>query len=342
MRILIIGAGAIGGITGGYLTQAGEDVVLVDRVEDHVSAMQQHGLLIDGIPGELRVPVTAVMPDHLTGTFDIVLIAVKSQHTESALSLIPPHLSDSGFVVSLQNGLGNKPLVAATVGAERTLGAMVRLGGGYRGPGHISHITQGLFVVGELNGQLTPRLEQLRQLLDNVAPTKSTDNLFGWLWAKETYGSLITLLSLVDATFSEVLALPGAEQLAIRAMRECALVARAEGVRLEAFDFLDPNALLGNTSADHARVRQDLNTIRERFGHIKSGIWRDIVVRRIPTEVPFALGEVVRRAELADVPVPLLGQVYQMMIDIEHGERAMSPSNLDQLAASLVSVTPQQ
>jgi 2-dehydropantoate 2-reductase len=334
MHILIVGAGAIGGITGGYLTRDGADVVLVDRVEPHVKAMQQHGLRIDGLPGDVLIPVSAALPSEVQGTFDAVFVAVKSQHTADALPIVGAHLAPDGIAVSLQNGLANKELLAQVAGRERTLGAMVRVGGGYQGPGHVRHLTHGLFTVGELDGRLTPRLERLRALLDRVEPTHSTDNLYGWLWAKEVYGCLVVGTALTELTFAEVLDLPGAEPLMIQAMRECARVARAEGVRLEAFDFLDPNALLQDDPASAARTRTDLQTIRERFGHIRSGPWRDIVVRRIPTEVPWTIGEIVEHARRSQVPTPILARLNEMMAEIERGERPMSPANIAELAAS--------
>jgi ketopantoate reductase len=120
----------------------------------------------------------------------------------------------------------------------------------------------------------------------------------------------------------------------VQAMRECATVARAEGVSLEAFDFLDPNALLGARPEDQARVEQDLKTIRAHFGEIKSGTWRDIAVRHIPTEVPYALGEVVRRGQQAGVPIPILTALFDMLTAIEAGEKPMSRGNLNELAAA--------
>jgi len=333
MRILIIGAGAIGGVTGGYLTHAGADVLLVDRVAAHVTAMRKNGLLIDGAPGELRVPVQAAMPEEVSGIFDIIFLTVKSQHTREALALIPPHLAPDGMVVSLQNGLANKPIIASTIGEDRTVGAMIRLGCGYNGPGHVTHLTRGVIIVGELDGRMTARLEVLRELLAHVAPAESTPNLYGWLWAKETYGCLLGVTATVDATIGEALALPGGETAAIRAMEECVAVAHALGIRLEAFDFLDPNALLADGPRDRARTLRDLATITERFGHTKSGIWRDIVVRRIPTEVAYTHGEVARQGGRVGIPTPVITRTVEMTGAIERGERPMSPGNLRELAA---------
>lgn len=329
----MIGAGAVGGIIGGHLTRLGEDVLLVDRSTEHVRAMQRDGLVIDGPLGGYHIPVNAKTPEELAGEFDLVLLAVKAQHTADALEGIPPHLALNGFAASMQNGLATKEIMAKKIGADRAMGAMVKLGATCAGPGHVIHLTEGLFVVGELDGRFTERLEKLRRLLEKVAPTKSTDNLFGWLWTKQTYLCLLNMTTLVGRTLNELFALPGGRELATRAMRECAMVARAEGVRLEAFDFLDPNALIGDGSAEHARTEQDLAVIGQRFGNAMGDTYRDIAIRKVPSEVPFLSGEVVRRGKRLGVSTPVLEKLVEMIAAIERGEIAMSPDNLHKLPA---------
>src|SRR5215212_6732901 len=124
-RILIVGAGAIGGVVGAALMCAGEDVTLVDADVAHREAMRRQGLSIEGgpgagDPGPHPVAVRALAPDALDGQFDVVFLAVKSQHTATALAPAIPHLAADGCVVSLQNGL-NETLIASLVGRERVL-----------------------------------------------------------------------------------------------------------------------------------------------------------------------------------------------------------------------------
>jgi 2-dehydropantoate 2-reductase len=331
LRILVIGAGAIGGIVGGHLTRLGENVLLVDRSVEHVWAMQRDGLRIDGPLGEYRIRVKSSTPQELAGDFDLVLLAVKAQHTADALELIPPHLAPAGFAVSMQNGLATKGMMAEKISADRAIGAMVRLGGTLAGPGYVTQLNSGFFVVGELDGRMTERLERLRQLLEKVAPTTSSDNLFGWLWAKQTYLCLLNMTTLIGRPLNELLTIPGGKELGTRAMRECAMVARAEGIRLETFDFLDPNALLGDGPSERARTRQDLATIGRRFGNTIGDTYRDIAVRHVPSEVPFLSGEVVRRGKRLGVSTPVLEKLVDLIAAIERGELLMSPDNLRKL-----------
>src|SRR3982751_5434226 len=114
MKSAVWGSGAIGGVVGAGMAAAGEDVLLLDIVSEHVDAMNDTGLLIKSAAGDHRVAVRAAAPDQVTGTFDLIFLAVKSQFTNVALDAIEPHLRPESAVVSLQNGV-NEPHIAARI-----------------------------------------------------------------------------------------------------------------------------------------------------------------------------------------------------------------------------------
>jgi 2-dehydropantoate 2-reductase len=124
MPVTVYGAGAIGGITGAALVEAGHDVLLVDSDAAHVGAMRAQGLTIERDGSATTTPVRAIEPAALGRDLELVLLAVKSQHTPGALRELAPRLASTGFIVSLQNGL-NEDLIAQAVGAERTVGCLV-------------------------------------------------------------------------------------------------------------------------------------------------------------------------------------------------------------------------
>ncbi len=168
MRVTVVGAGAIGGTLGAHLARAGHDVLLVDRVREHVAAIAQGGLTIEGHE-EFRVRVPATTPDDLPRALggrapETVLLAVKAQDTEAALDPIVPLLARDSIVVSMQNGL-NERVIAARAGEARTIGAFVNFGADYLGPGRILYGGTGALYLGELDGRITPRLERLGDAL---------------------------------------------------------------------------------------------------------------------------------------------------------------------------------
>jgi 2-dehydropantoate 2-reductase len=208
---------------------------------------------------------------------------------------------------------------------------MVRFGCGYQGPGQVQHLTEGFLKVGELDGTHTARLDRVSSVLGDALQVDQTDNVLGWLWTKETYGCLLEMTALVDDTITGVLELPGAAELARAAMAECVRVAVASGVRLEEFDFLSPIALLDDSAAGEARRQRDIEAIKRNFGHTKSGVWRDIAVRKIPTEVRYTAGSVIVRGKEVGVATPYLEHIVRMVEELESGRRRMTPSNLDEL-----------
>src|SRR5258705_13270934 len=142
MKSVIWGSGAIGGVVGAAMAAHGGDVLMVDIVPEHVNAMNEHGLRIKSATGEHVVRVRAVLPDQVTGTFDLVFLAVKSQFTNDALDAIMPHLTSKSAVISLQNGV-NEPQIAERIGAQRTVGCLVDFSADYHAPGEIMRARAG-------------------------------------------------------------------------------------------------------------------------------------------------------------------------------------------------------
>src|SRR5215831_20335706 len=181
--ITIYGAGAIGGLTGACLARAGEDVLMVDKVGDHVEAMNRRGLRITGA-ADFTARVRACAPADLAGPLGLTFLAVKSQDTDAALDVLAPLAGPDTVVVSMQNGM-NPPRLAERLGAERVIAAFVSFPADWQGPGHIEHGGAGNVWVGELDGRRTERLEGVRGLLSHVANAHVTDNIAGYLWAKQ-------------------------------------------------------------------------------------------------------------------------------------------------------------
>src|SRR6187549_1876508 len=191
MRMLIWGAGAIGGTLGGYLARAGVEVTLVDTVVEHVDAVTRRGLRITGPIDEFTVRVPAFTPQALSGTWERIVLATKAHHTDIAVRALLPHLSENGCVVSAQNGL-NELAIAEVVGAGRTVGAFVNFGADYLEPGGIHYGGRGAVVVGEIDGPPTPRVTGIRDAWRLFDPRAiATSNIWGYLWGKEAYGAML-------------------------------------------------------------------------------------------------------------------------------------------------------
>ena len=332
MRTLIWGAGAIGGTLGAYLARAGGDVTMVDTAADHVEMIARAGLRITGPIDEFTVHVPAFTPETLAGTWDEIILATKAHHTGIAVRALLPHLGADGSVVSAQNGL-NELEIAAVVGAARTVGAFVNFGADYLEPGVIHYGGHGAVVVGEIDGRITPRATAIRDAWHHFSPRAIvTANIWGFLWGKEAYGAMLFATALTNESIADALALPAYRPMYIALAREILAVAAARSVIPEAFDGFDPAAYLGTAPAGAAEASLDqLVAHNRRSAKSHSGIWRDLAVRKRPTEVDAQLGIVVTLGALAGVPTPLTARVVALIHDVERGARPQSLATLGEM-----------
>jgi 2-dehydropantoate 2-reductase len=335
MKLTIVGAGAIGGVTGAYLIQAGHDVTFVDLVEEHVRTIDERGLTIEGIRGTFTVPARAIHPRDLQGPLDAVIIAVKALHTETAARQMLPYLAADGYVVSLQNGL-NEETIAAVVGADRTIGAHINWAADYLEPGRILHGGTGSFYVGELDGRITPRVRELEATFSAFTETHVTDNIWGYLWSKHSLASITYFTALADADVADVLAGEEHRRTAIATVAESIETASRLGVRLQPFDGFDPELMRPTTAEQWQRAVASIDVMLDsQWRQLKrrSGIWRDLAVRKRKTEVDLRVVDLARRGRAVGVDMTLNEKLADLVHEIEQDKRPQSWANLDELGA---------
>ncbi len=334
--ILIWGAGAIGGTMGAYFVRAGHEVVFVDRALDHVEAINSRGLRLEGPIEEFSVAARAFTPEQLIGTYSTVFLCVKAHHTLEAITALEPHLAAGGFVVSAQNGL-NELEIARVIGESRTIGCFVNFGADYLAPGAIHYAGRGAVVIGELNGQPTPRLEGLCAiLLEFDEGAVQTANIWGYLWGKMAYGAQLFVTALTNESIADALAATENRALFTEVAREVVRVAAARGATPEGFNGFNPRAFFPDASLeDAASSLQEMVAFNRRSAKTHSGIWRDLAVRKRQTEVDAQLGPIVRLGAEANVDTPLIARLIEMIHEIERGERELDWENLSELEKEL-------
>jgi 2-dehydropantoate 2-reductase len=336
MKVTVYGAGAIGGTTGAALARAGHDVLLVDSYLPHVEAINAHGLTIERDGQATTTRVRAVAPADLGRDLPLVLLAVKSHHTAEALEQITPRLAPAGIIVSLQNGLSEE-LIARAIGAERTVGCLVNWAADWIGPGRILHGGHGAFVLGELDGRLTERVRELARLLSAFVETPVTDNIWGYKWGKLIYGALLFGTAIVDAHVYEVVeGSDDVQRVLVGLVGEGLAVADKAGVRVEPFDEFDPawyRAALGGDAVARHRAMSAIAVHYRAHTKTKTGIWRDLAVRKRKTEVDGQLGVLARKGESLGAAMPLTRGLAGIIGDLEEGRRRMDWKNFEPLVA---------
>jgi 2-dehydropantoate 2-reductase len=331
MRYTVFGAGAIGGTVGAHMVRGGESVLFVDKDVDHVRAMQANGLTIRGFSETFTVPVEATTPDALPDTLETVLLSVKAPATEDAVLSFRDRLAPDGCVVSLQNGL-NELVIARQVGEQRTIGAFVNFSADYLEPGLIHFAGRGTFVIGELDGSITPRLHELQRALGHWGNVQLTDNIWGYLWGKQAYGAMLFATALTNDSMAD--AIDQHRQVTVALAREVLSVAAALGVTPLGFDGFEPQAIASNDPSVVNASLDQLIAIRHTDEKTHSGVWRDMAVRKRRTEVDAHFLPIVERAEQfsPDIEVPLLRRMIAMIHEVEDGRRPFSGANLAELA----------
>ena len=334
--ILIWGAGAIGGTLGAYWARAGLDVLLVDQVAEHVEACRTRGLHISGPIEDFTQVVPAATPGEVTGTFDIIVLAVKAQATEAALAQLTPHLSPNGYVLSAQNGL-NELTIAKAVGAERTMGCFVNFGADWHGPGEVLFGNRAAVVVGEIDGLIRERTRAMHERLKLFEPDAVlTDNIWGYLWGKLAYGAMLFATALTNESMSENFADPRRTIVFETLGREVMAVAKARGVTPIGFNGFDPEVFAPGAPADGAR--RSIAALAEFNRHTAkthSGIWRDLAVRKRKTEAGAQLNVVPKLGAELGIPTPALSAEGRLIADIEEGRREQSADTFGELLKAI-------
>lgn len=327
--ILIWGAGAIGGTLGAYWARAGIPVLLVDIVPEHVEACRTTGLSITGPIEEFRQVIPAVTPAELTGTYKRIVLAVKAGATDEAVAALSPHLAPDGYVLSAQNGL-NEIAIAAAVGAERTMGCFVNFGADWHGPGEILYGNKGAVVVGEIDGQITPRaIEMHKLLLGFEQKSILTTNIWGYLWGKLSYGAMLFGTALTGDSMSANFADPDRLVVWLALGQEVAAVAAARGVKTLGFGEFDPMVFApGQPEYPQIETIAWLADYTSKTAKTHSGIWRDLAVRKRKTEVDPQIGIIAALGRETGVPTPAVETLVTLIHDIEDGRRPQSPETL--------------
>jgi 2-dehydropantoate 2-reductase len=233
MRILVVGAGAVGGYFGARLAQANRDVTFLVRLR-RMEEIAAKGLQILSPHGDLTVHPKTVTADRMTGAYDLILLGVKSYALAAAMSDFASAVGPETMIFPALNGMRHIDLLIARFARHNVLGGVCRVAAEVDGEGRIRQLTgfQSL-IYGELDGRRSPRMERLHATLSGAGfETQISDRIMHDMWQKwvqlATLGAITCLLR---GSIGEVAAAPGGADVSVSLLRECASVAEASGYR---------------------------------------------------------------------------------------------------------------
>lgn len=334
-KIAVLGTGAQGAGIGADLINAGLDVTFIEQWPAHVDAMRSRGIEVRMPEGTVITPVPAVLNlcDVATvrGRFDVVFLLVKAYDTRWACELIRPVLADDGLVVGLQNGMSIDD-IAAVVGAERTIGAVIEMASNMWEPGIVTRQNSpatAWFTVGGLVPSAQTRAGEVQQLLAHAGTVETSDDIRSSKWMKliANAGELVPS-AILDLPLAEAASLPGVHDFMVECGREAARAAIADGCTLvpifgmAADDVPDGDEyaekLLGRVLSDYS-FPDTLTTVLQD--------WRK--GRR--AEVGEINGLVVEVLRAHGQAAPANERTVELARLIESGELNAGPHNLDRL-----------
>ena len=318
--VLVVGAGAIGGVAAAKMGGGVRRVSVLDANEEHVERMRDPGLLLDDLGEERHVRLDAhADPSDLEGPFDFALVTLKAPHLESALGPLV-ELGLARTFVSLGNGLV-QDRIAAIVGDENLVVGTVEWGATNLGVGHLAQTTRAPFVIGEPGGGTKDRTRLLAGVLETVADVRITENISGQVWSKLLVNSAFSGLGAVSGLlYSEVVADPAGREAALAVWREGYDVGVAQRITMDEVLGVSADSLVVRSSEDREKADGALEVAMGHAGATKASMLQDLE-KGVKTEVDVINGGVVERGREYNVETPLNARIVELMHTMERGER---------------------
>lgn len=305
MKICILGAGALGCALGGVLTEAGNEVWLINRNKTHIEAMSHNGLVLRDGGVDRTVQVRASTTVAPAGVVDLVIVLVKSFHTGEAMAQAMSVLGPETVVMSLQNGLGHEDILSDIVGRERVLAGKTYAGGTELAPGYVNIGTRGKDThIGELDGSVTERVRRIANTFNAAGlETSISDNIMGTIWEKLLVNVATGALSAITGlAYGDLYNVPEVMACAMAAVAETMAVAKASGIELTTTDAQQPwiKATAGLPFEFKASMLQSLE-------------------KGLITEIDFINAAVVRQGAKCATPTPVNQALVACIKGIERG-----------------------
>lgn len=290
MRILVVGAGAVGGYFGGRLAVAGRDVTFLGRAR-HAETARKHGLHLVSPHGNAVVHPQVVLAAQLTGSYDLVMLCIKAYSLEAAIGDIAVAVGPSTIILPLLNGMRHIDRLVQRFGEERVLGGACFIAVDVDPDDRIVQLTEiHRLEYGERNGEASARIAALDTALQGAGfEARSSDQILQVMWEKWVMlASLGAVTCLLRGHIGEIAAVPRGADLARDILAEASAISRACG-------YLPGAAFLARTE----------KMLTQEGSALTSSMYRDMS-RNAPVEVEQILGDLLERGRGVGVSTPLL------------------------------------
>lgn len=333
MKILLIGAGAIGGTVAVLLKNAGYDVRLMCHSDSAKELIEREGFFLHGAKGEFREDFTCYSSYEELGeeSFDLVIIATKYGAMAECAAAALHYVADGGLVVGMQNGILTEEL-GETVGRDKVVGCMIGFGATKNKANDVTMTSKGEFYVGMLDGRRPKILDDFAQILKNVLPTEVTMDIKGRQYSKLIINSCINAVAgITGKTLGEILKDVRARDLFLSIAREGTAVAKAIGIKVPKYGVLLEYRLLDLSAGKlyNSLCKLVVRVVGLLYSDVKPSTLQSLE-KGEKTEIDILNGYFARKGAEYFVPTPVNTKLVAMIHEIEDGKRKSTSDNLSE------------
>lgn len=334
MRIVLVGAGSIGGTVAAMLQENGYAVDVVVHGEEACEKIRSEGFFLTGLYGDRCVKLNVYSSvDKLEGQYDIALIATKYQQLQPMAEALLPYLKENSLVVSLQNGLC-MDMLSSVVGEKRTVGVMISLSGTRLAVNKVNVTAIAQLFIGMPNAYHPELLDELKSMLNTFIPTEIKDNIVGHLFSKLIFNSCINAIAAVtDTTVGKMLRTKKARQVVMGIIREGCAVADAMSIDVPRFNIMPKFQFMS---------RFDTRAWNAFWGRFLELAWFIGSGKVIPstlqslrnhaqTEIDIMNGYLSEQGKSRGIPTPTNTSITEVIKEIECGMLVLSGDNIEKV-----------
>lgn len=334
MKIVVIGAGAIGNLVAGYLKLKDEDVSLVGR-PDAVKAIKKNGLKISGTKGDFHIRIG--ISDSLLVKPDLLILACKTQDIDAALKDNAALLQEAS-VLTIQNGIQADNLVAKYVPKKNIISGIVMFGATYLEPGKVVHNFEGSWIIGKIfNGNPDQKLISVSLILDKIFPTIISEDIRGMKYLKIFVNANNCLAAILGESMQEAFADLDISRISIAIWKEGFEVISKLGIDLVSIPGFPVENLTKLTSLPPYEAAKIFSGIMTRLS--KEPLYGSIlqsIKRGRASEIDYINGEFVRLAKENKLKAPLNERLVEMVHIVEEKKKFFTKEELKIATSGLV------
>lgn len=301
MKIVIVGAGAIGSLLGALFSRGKQEVWILEKNPEKADKLGRSGITVETGSGSWHAPVKASARASDIGAADLILICVKSYDTKKAVTSVKPAVSESTSILTLQNGIGNIEIISEIAGPERVIGGITSMGATFIETGRVRLAGKGDTVIGRIDGRIPVEMRSIRAALSKAGmEVKVSRDIKGSLWSKLLINCAINpLTALTRLKNGKLLAYEQSRKIMGQAVAEGVKIAKKKHIKLLYDDPLAKVEAVCEATADNI-----------------SSMLQDVLKKK-QTEIDFINGALVRHGQEMGVHVPINAMLLDLVKTVE-------------------------